>query len=124
VVCCVAYSVDTKDGTMTSKPLKNKGYIVDVTSTYDTRSMPPSYYRATPSQAGGRSGTHDSQTIDSRRPIVVSGGDQSDVGAPRYHTHGGGGGGGVGNGSRPGGHHDQSRYRTATEPSRHRRGSF
>jgi len=108
---------DAKDGTVSSKPVKSKGYVVDVTSNYDSRSMPPpSYYRATPSHVGGRSGMYGSQTLDNgghqhhSRPM-------SELGA-RYNTHNGLGGGTSG---RPG--HDPGRHRSATEP-RNRRGSF
>ena len=103
--------------TMSSKPVKHKGYVVDVTSNYDTRSMPPSYYRATPSHMGGRSGMYGSQTLDNGRPMMVDG--QSDLAGPRFHTVSGGGGGA--SSFRPG--HETSRNRAATE-SRNRRGSF
>ena len=114
------YVTDVKDGTMSSKPVKNKGYVVDVTSNYETRSMPPSYYRATPSHVGGRSTAYDGgQTLDNGRQVPVDG--RSDPAGPKYGTHGGGGGGGGGTGSRP--RDDQSRHRSSTEP-RHRRGSL
>ena len=110
--------VDARDGTMSSKPVKPKGYVVDVTSTYDTRSMPPSYYRATPSNVGGRSGVYASQTLDNGKTIGIDG--QSDVAAMRYHTHSGAAGG-PGTASRR--DHEPTRSRAATEP-RHRGGSF
>jgi len=112
------YVVDVKDGTMSTKPVKQKGYVVDVTSNYDARSMPPSYYRATPSHAGGRSGMYGSQTLDNR-PIAVDG--QSDLAAPRYNTHNGVGGGGTSTRDRHG--QEPTRNRSATE-SKQRRGSL
>jgi len=116
--CCAVYAADVKDGTMSSKPVKHKGYVVDMTSNYDMRSVPPSYYRATPSHVGGRSGMYGSQTLDNGRPLVGYG--QSDVGGPRYNTHSGLGGG---EGTAPRQGQEPTRHRSATEP-RNRRGSF
>lgn len=104
------YVTDAKDGTVSSKPVKNKGYVVDVTSNYETRSMPPSYYRATPSHAGGRSTVYDAHTLDDGRPIDG----RSDPAGPKYSGHGG-------TATRP--TNEQTRHRSSTEP-KNRAGSL
>ena len=119
IVLFIVYVTDVKDGTMSSKPVKPKGYVVDVTSNYETRSVPPSYYRATPSHVGGRSAAYDAHTLDNGRPAAVDG--RSDRAGPKYNTHDGGAGAGPGaTASRP---DHEPRQRSTTEP-RNRRGSL